>query len=123
MALNEVTMKKVEAIIRKSKFKIVKKALIEAGFEYFSYCLVRDMAEEKEKRIYRGVEYESTAPERIFMTLVVQNSYLNQATKIIIDNGQTGNAGDGRIFVTALEDALRIQTGEHGDESIPYKKF
>ena len=113
-------MKKVEAIIRKSKFKVVKKALVEAGFEFFSYWLVRDKTEEKEKRMYRGVEYEPPASERILLTLIIKDEHLEQATSIIVKNGQTGHAGDGRIFVSSLEDALRIQTGEHGDEAVPY---
>lgn len=113
-------MKKIEAIIRKSKFKVVKKALVEAGFEFFSYWMVRDVTEEKEKRVYRGVEYEAPASERILVTLIVQDNHLDQATDIIVKNGRTGSAGDGRIFVYTLEDALRIQTGEHGDKAVTY---
>lgn len=113
-------MKKVEAIIRKSKFKVVKKALVESGFEFFSYWMVRDITEEKEKRIYRGVEYETPASERILLTLIIKDEHLDQATNIIVKNGQTGNAGDGRIFISTLEDAMRVQTGEHGDKAVPY---
>lgn len=113
-------MKKIEAVIRKSKFKVVKKALLEAGFEFFSYWLVRDVTEEKEKRVYRGVEYETPASERILLALIVQDEHVNEATDAIVKNGQTGNAGDGRIFVSTLDDAMRIQTGEHGDKAVPY---
>ena len=113
-------MKKIEAVIRKSKFKVVKKALVEAGFEFFSYWMVRDVTEEKEKRIYRGVEYETPANERIMMVLVVQDSHLKEATDTIIKNGTTRGAGDGRIFVSTIEDAMRIQTDDNEDIAVPY---
>ena len=109
-------MKKIEAIIRKSKFKEVKSALINAGFEYFTYWLARDRGKEKETRFYRGVEYQTPSAERIWLELVVKDKQQSDVVSIILNNGKTGDVGDGRIFVTNIESAHLIRTGDSGDE-------
>ena len=78
-------MKKIEAIIRKTKFEDVKDALLEADIEWFSYYDVRGIGKARQGRIYRGVVYD------------------------------TSTIGDGRIFVIPIEDAIRIRTAERGD--------
>ena len=113
-------MKKVEAIVRKSKFSEVKKALISEGYEYFTYWLVRDMGQDHETRIYRGVTYKMPADERIWLSMVLDESSVEKAVELIISSGRTGDAGDGRILVTELADAYRIKTGVHGDEIFNY---
>ena len=110
-------MKKIEAVVRKSKFKLVKKALLDAGYEHFSYFLVRNHSGEKETRMYRGVKYEPPASEKIWLSISVSDDKTDDLIKIIIENGQTGNVGDGYIYVTELSDVYRIRTGEHGDEA------
>ena len=110
-------MKKIEAVIRKSKFKLVKKALLEIGYEYFSYHLVRNHSEERETRMYRGVKYEPPAAEKIWLSISVNDEKVEEVIKIILENGRTGNVGDGNIFITDLVDVYRIRTGEHGDEA------
>ena len=113
-------MKKLEAIVRKSKFREVKKALLSEGFEYFTYWLVRDMGQDHEERIYRGVTYKTPADERIWLSMVLDNDSVDQAIGLILSSGKTGDAGDGRILVTELADAYRIRTGEHGDEALNF---
>lgn len=113
-------MKKIEAIIRKSKFREVKKALINSGVENFSYWLIRNVGEVTESRVYRGVEYETSALERIHLELVV-SSNVKDIVQTIVDAGITGEAGDGRIFVTELSAAYRMITKNGKDEAISLK--
>ena len=101
-------MKKIEAIIRKTKFEDVKDALLEADIEWFSYYDVRGIGKARQGRIYRGVVYDTSTIERILVSIVVRDK---NAEKTV----QTGEIGDGRIFVIPIEDAIRIRTAERGD--------
>ena len=105
-------MKKIEAIIRKTKFEDVKDALLEADIEWFSYYDVRGIGKARQGRIYRGVVYDTSSIERILVSIVVREKKTVQA---IIKAAHTGEIGDGRIFVIPIEDAVRIRTGERGD--------
>ena len=100
-------MKKIEAIIRKTKFEDVKDALLEADIEWFSYYDVRG--------IYRGVVYDTSTIERILISIVVRDKNTEKTVQAIIKAAQTGEIGDGRIFVIPIEDAIRIRTAERGD--------
>ncbi len=108
-------MKKIEAIIRKTKFEDVKEALLAADIEWFSYFEVRGVGKTRQARIYRGVMYDTSAIERIQMSIVVRDINVEKTVKAIISAAQTGEIGDGRIFVLPVEDAIRIRTGERGD--------
>ena len=96
-------MKKIEAIIRKTKFEDVKEALLAADIEWFSYYDVRGEGKMRQARIYRGVMYDTSSIERVLLNIVVR------------DKNRTGEIGDGRIFVIPVEDTVRIRTGERGD--------
>ena len=111
-------MKKIEAIIRKTKFEEVKDSLLEADIEWFSYYDVRGVGKTHEERIYRGVVYDTSYIERTMIILVVRDVNVERTVKAIIDTAQTGEIGDGRIFITPVEDSIRIRTGEHGDISL-----
>ena len=104
-------MKKIEAIIRKTKFEDVKDALLEADIEWFSYYDVRGIGKARQGRIYRGVVYDTSSIERILVSIVVREKNVEKTVQAII----TGEIGDGRIFVIPIEDAVRIRTGERGD--------
>ena len=108
-------MKKIEAIIRKTKFEDVKEALLEADIEWFSYYDVRGVGKTHEERIYRGVVYDTSYIERIMIILVVRDVNVERTVQAIINKAQTGEIGDGRIFITPVEDSIRIRTGERGD--------
>ena len=101
-------MKKIEAIIRRTRFDDVKQALLDADIEWFSYYDVRGVGKTREGRIYRGVVYDTSSIERILLSIVVRE-------KNVLKAAQTGEIGDGRIFVIPVEDAVRIRTGERGD--------
>ena len=108
-------MKKIEAIIRKTKFEEVKEALLEADIEWFSYYDVRGIGKTRQARIYRGVVYDTSSIERIFVSIVVRDKNVEKTVAAILNAAQTGQVGDGRIFITPIDDAIRIRTGERGE--------
>ena len=108
-------MKKIEAIIRKTKFEEVRDALLKTGIEWFSYYDVRGVGKSRQARIYRGIMYDTSSIERILLSIVVRDRNVEKTVKAIIASAQTGEIGDGRIFMSPVEDAIRIRTGERGD--------
>ena len=108
-------MKKIEAIIRKTKFEEVKEALLDADIEWFSYYDVRGIGKSRQARIYRGVMYDTSSIERILVSIVVREKNVEKTVKAIQSAARTGEIGDGRIFIIPIEDAIRIRTGERGD--------
>lgn len=108
-------MKKIEAIIRKTKFEDVKEALLDADIEWFSYYEVRGVGKSRQARIYRGVMYDTSSIERILVSIVVRDINVGKTIDSVLKAAQTGEIGDGRIFVVPVEDAIRIRTGERGD--------
>jgi nitrogen regulatory protein P-II 1 len=111
-------MKKVEAIIRKSKFSVVKKALHEVGVNFFSYWDVTGLGNEKEGHVYRGVAYSTSDIQRRYLSIVVNDDFLDVTIKAILEAGATGEVGDGKIFVSDISEAYRIRTGEKGGETL-----
>ncbi len=111
-------MKKVEAIIRKTKFDDVKDALNEAGIEFFSFWEVRGVGKATEARVYRGIKYDTSSIERIMISIYMRDQFLEPTINAILKAGKTGEIGDGKIFVSNIDDAYRIRTGEEGDKSL-----
>ena len=114
-------MKKVEAIIRKTKFEEVKDALYEAGIEFFSFWDVRGIGQAREGRVYRGIVYDTSTIERIKLSIIVRDKNVDKTVHAILDAARTGEIGDGKIFILPIEDSFRIRTGEQGDESLYIK--
>ena len=111
-------MKKIEAIIRRSRFEDVKEALLAADIEWFSYYDVRGIGKTREGRIYRGVMYDTSSIERIMLSIVVRDKNVDKTVKAIMQAARTGEIGDGRIFILPVDDSVRIRTGERGDISL-----
>lgn len=111
-------MKKIEAIIRKTKFDEVAEALKEVGIDFYSYWEVRGVGKSREERAYRGIIYDTSAIERILMSIVVRDKNLKNTIHAIMQAGKTGDIGDGKIFVSDIEESYRIRTGESGDDSL-----
>ena len=111
-------MKKVEAIIRKSKFSDVKDALHEVGVNFFSYWDVTGLGNEKEGHVYRGVSYSTSDIQRRFLSIVVNDNFEEITVKTIIEAAGTGEVGDGKIFVSVIKEAYRIRTGEKGGDTL-----
>ena len=86
-------MKKIEAIIRKTKFEEVKDALLEADIEWFSYYDVRGIGKSRQGRIYRGVVYDTSSIERILVSIVVRDKNAEKTVQAIIKAAQTGEIG------------------------------
>ena len=108
-------MKKIEAIIRKTKFEDVKEELLAADIEWFSYYDVRGVGKTRQARIYRGIAYDTSCIERTLVSVIVRDKNAEKTVSAILGAAQTGEVGDGRIFVIPIEDAVRIRTGERGD--------
>ncbi len=108
-------MKKIEAIIRKTKFEDVKDALLAADIEWFSYYDVRGVGKSRQARIYRGVMYDTSSIERTMISIVVRDKNVEKTVQAIMKAAHTGEIGDGRIFVMPIDDAIRIRTSERGD--------
>lgn len=115
-------MKKIEAIVRKSKFQDVRKALRQADIEFLSWWDVKGQGDAKQGLIFRGIAYDITAIDRIFISFVVRNQNLDKAINTILKAAYTGESGDGRIFVSDVEQSIRIRTGDKGEESLYNKE-
>jgi len=115
-------MKKIEAIIRKSKFNDVRKALHEADIEFLSWWDVKGQGTARQGLIFRGIAYDINAIERIYISFVVRNVNMDKSIDAILKAAYTGESGDGRIFVSSIEESIRIRTGDRGDESLYNKK-
>lgn len=114
-------MKKIEAIIRKTKFEEVKDALHENGIEFFSFWEARGVGMARESRVYRGIAYDTSTIERIYLSIVVRDINLKKAIDTLISSARSGEVGDGKIFVSNVHESIRIRTGEAGDESLYIK--
>ena len=108
-------MKKIEAIIRRTKFDDVKDALLAADIEWFSYYEVRGVGKMREARIYRGVAYDTSSIERMLLSIVVRDKNVEKTVQAVTKAAYTGEIGDGRIFIIPVEDSIRIRMGERGD--------
>lgn len=111
-------MKKIEAIIRKTKFEEVRKALHEADIDFLSFWDVKGQGTARQGLIFRGVAYDINTIDRVFVSFVVRDINVEKSINAILKSAYTGESGDGRIFVTAIEQSIRIRTGDHGDESL-----
>ena len=111
-------MKKIEAIIRKSKYRIVKEALHEVGVNFFSYWDVTGIGNEKEGHVYRGVTYSTSDIQRRYLSIVVNDDFEEATIQAILKSAATGDVGDGKIFVSYIEESYRIRTGEKGEDTL-----
>ena len=111
-------MKKIEAIIRKSKFDAVKEALLEKGITFFSYWDVTGIGNESKGKVYRGVTYSTSDIQRRHLSIVVNNDFEEAAIEALLSAAKTGEVGDGKIFVSDVSEAYRIRTSEKGGETL-----
>jgi nitrogen regulatory protein P-II 1 len=112
-------MKKIEAIIRHFKLEDVKNALTEHGITGMTITEVRGFGRQKgHTEMYRGTEYEVDFVPKIKVEIVVSDGKLQTVLDTIVRSAQTGQVGDGKMFVTNLTEAVRIRTGESGESAI-----
>ena len=115
-------MKKIEAIIRKTKFQDVKEALLNSNIDWFEYHDVHGIGQSRQERIYRGVQYSTDVIERVKISIVCREMFVEPTNKEIMDVAHTGKVGDGRIFLSDMIDCYSIRTGDHGDTVLADKK-
>ena len=111
-------MKKIEAIIRKSKFDEVKDALHDINVTFFSYWDVTGVGNEKQGHVYRGVSYSTSDIQRRFLSIVVSDPFLEKTIEVILKTAYTGVVGDGKIFVSNIDETYRIRTKETGFDAL-----
>lgn len=113
-----IIMKKIEAIVRKSRFEEVREALHAADIDFLSWWEVKGQGTAKQGLIFRGIAYDVNSVARIFISFVVRDINFEKSINAILKAAYTGESGDGRIFVTQIEQSIRIRTGDKGDESL-----
>ena len=112
-------MKKIEAIIKPFKLEEVKDALAEVGIEGMTVSEVKGFGRQKgHTEIYRGSEYTVDFLPKIKLEVAVTDDNLEAAIKAVTDSAKTGKIGDGKIFVSTIDEAIRIRTNEKGDEAL-----
>ena len=112
-------MKKIEAIIKPFKLDEVKEALQEIGIQGLSVIEVKGFGRQKgHTELYRGAEYVVDFLPKVKIEVALDDDQVESAIAAIIDAAKTDKIGDGKIFVSAIEQAIRIRTGESGSEAL-----
>ena len=112
-------MKKIEAIIKPFKLEDVKEALVENGIAGMTVSDVKGYGRQQgHSELYRGAEYVVDFLPKIKIELVVKDEVVDEVIKVINESAKTGKIGDGKIFVTPIDDVVRIRTGETGSEAV-----
>ena len=112
-------MKKIEAIIKPFKLDEVRESLSEIGVTGLTVTEVKGFGRQKgHTELYRGAEYVVDFLPRVKLEIVVAESLLDRAMEAIVNAARTGKIGDGKIFVSNVEQVVRIRTGETGEQAI-----
>ncbi|MEW6740849.1 MAG: P-II family nitrogen regulator [Nitrospirota bacterium] len=112
-------MKKIEAIIKPFKLDEIKDSLNEIGIQGMTITEVKGFGRQKgHTELYRGAEYVVDFIPKIKIEIIVPDNIADKAIEVIEKNAKTGKIGDGKIFVSSIEDAVRIRTGQRGEEAI-----
>jgi nitrogen regulatory protein P-II 1 len=112
-------MKKIEAIIKPFKLEEVKEALASVGIEGMTVCEVKGFGRQKgHTEIYRGSEYTVDFLPKVKIEVVVADGAVTAAVEAIVKSAKTGKIGDGKVFVSPVEDAIRIRTEETGEHAV-----
>jgi len=115
----DIVMKMVSAIIKPFKLDDVREALSEIGVQGITVTEVKGFGRQKgHTELYRGAEYVVDFLPKVKIEAAVSDGMLDQVIEAITKTAQTGKIGDGKIFVASLEDAIRIRTGESGDDAL-----
>lgn len=112
-------MKKIEAVIRSSRFEKVKDALADIGVNFFTLSDVKGFGlQQGSKMVYRGSVYDANYIARLQLDILTTDDKVDDIIKTIISSGQTGEIGDGKITVFDVQSVTRIRTGEVGENAI-----
>ncbi len=112
-------MKKIEAVLKPFKLDEVREALSELGVSGLTVTEVKGFGRQKgHTELYRGAEYVVDFLPKVKVEVIVQDALADRAIEAIVRTARTGKIGDGKIFVTSVEQVIRIRTGESGDTAI-----
>jgi nitrogen regulatory protein P-II 1 len=112
-------MKKIEAIIQPSRFESVKDALLEIGVEGMTVSEVRGHGRQKgHTEVYRGREYTVDLLPKVKIEMILPDSLVDAAVRTILKSAKTGKIGDGKIFLSTVEEAIRIRNEERGENAL-----
>lgn len=112
-------MKKIEAIVKPFKLDDVREALADVGIAGMTVTEVKGFGRQKgHTELYRGAEYQVDFLPKVKIEIVIDDDRVDVAIETILKSAKTGKIGDGKIFVTTVEQAIRIRTSEQGDEAI-----
>lgn len=112
-------MKKIEAIVRHHKVEAIKEALVKAGHHGMTVSEVRGFGRQRgHKEMFRGAEYQVDFVPKVKIEVAVEDGDAQKIIGIIADSARSGQVGDGKIFVTALEEVIRIRTSESGASAL-----
>jgi len=113
------TMKKIEAIIKPFKLEEVKEALAEVGVQGMTVTEVKGFGRQKgHTEIYRGSEYTVDFLPKVKIEIVVDDAQSDGVAQAIVQSANTGKIGDGKVFISTVEEAIRIRTGETGSSAV-----
>ena len=112
-------MKKIEAVIKPFKLDEVKDALHEIGLQGLTVTETKGFGRQKgHTELYRGAEYVVDFLPKVKIEIVLEDSLVERAVEAIVEAARTGRIGDGKIFISTVEEAIRIRTGERGGEAV-----
>lgn len=112
-------MKKIEAIIKPFKLDEVKEALQEIGLQGITVTEARGFGRQKgHTELYRGAEYVVDFLPKVKLEVIIEEAIVDKTVEAIMNAAQTGRIGDGKIFISPVEEAIRIRTGERGKNAI-----
>jgi nitrogen regulatory protein P-II 1 len=112
-------MKKIEAIIKPFKLDDVREALSDAGITGLTVSEVKGFGRQKgHTELYRGAEYVVDFLPKVKVEVVVADSQVDRCVEAIVSGARTGKIGDGKIFVTSVQEVIRIRTGERGEQAV-----
>lgn len=112
-------MQKIEAVIQPSKLDAVKDALVEIGIDGMTILEARGHGRQKgHTEVYRGREYSVDLLPKVKLEIVVRDEVVDKAVQAIIEAARTGTIGDGKIFISKIDEAIRIRNDERGDIAI-----
>ncbi len=112
-------MKRIEAIIRPHKLDEVKDALVEAGIKGMTISEVRGIGRQKgQTEMYRGAEYHIDFVPKIKLDIILPDNLLEKAISLIVAAAKTGQVGDGKLFISTMDEVIRVRTEETGESAL-----